>query len=484
MLVHPLYPQEVGYEELNIRPPPLGILYLASVLRENGFEEVSVLDADILSLKREDFAKTVESKQPEIVGISSLTATYFSAISFAREVKRVVPESKVVLGGPHVSFLSREVLRKNSCIDFIVRGEGEFTFLELCKALLDDSRVSGKTDFYKVNKINGIAFRADGEIVQTKDRPYIMDLDVLPFPARDLLPFDKYETSKGRKNFTTIIASRGCPYGCYFCATSPFWGRKWRARKPLKVVEEMEACINDFNVHTFFFGDDSLNHSPANLEKLCDLIIEKGVFEDAGWWCQARADRVSLKLLNKMKKAGCTLVLYGVETGSQEGLDKIGKRESIKAIKRTFELTHRVGIETIGTFILGLPWDTEKSIKKTIEFAKILDPTHVQFTIFTPLPGSQGWKDMVDEYGLEGDICWQKFTWYSDPTAPSKGLNPCKKVQNLEETLIKAYFQFLFRRKQLPKFVLNPVYRRFSLVGIKKLACYFLKKHGIIKTKI
>ena len=128
MLVHPLYPQEVGYEELNIRPPPLGILYLASVLRENGFEEVSVLDADILSLKREDFAKTVESKQPEIVGISSLTATYFSAISFAREVKRVVPESKVVLGGPHVSFLSREVLRKNSCIDFIVEVRGSSLF--------------------------------------------------------------------------------------------------------------------------------------------------------------------------------------------------------------------------------------------------------------------------------------------------------------------------------------------------------------------
>ncbi|MEX2720900.1 MAG: radical SAM protein [Candidatus Wukongarchaeota archaeon] len=485
LLVQPPYPQELGYEGLNIRPPPLGILYLASILRQGGFEEVSVLDANILGLKQEDFAKIVESEQPKIVGISSLTATYFSAIRFAREAKKISPDSKVIFGGPHVSFLSSEVLRLNRCVDFVVRGEGENTFFELCKALLNSDYGGavdgGRTDFHG---IRGITFRTDGRTVQTEDRPYIMDLDILPFPARDLLPFDMYETSKGRKNFTTIITSRGCPYGCYFCATSPFWGRKWRARKPLKVVKEMEECINEFGVHTFFFGDDSLNHSPAHLEKLCDLMIERRVCEEAEWWCQARADRVSPKLLQKMKKAGCMLVLYGVETGSQEGLDKIGKREEIGTIKRTFELTHRVGIETIGTFILGLPWDTEEGIRKTVEFAKILDPAYVQFTIFTPLPGSQGWEDIIKECGLKDDIDWQRFTWYSDPTTVSKGFNPCKSIQDLEEMLIRAYLQFLFRKKQLPKFVLNPVYRSLGKIGIKRIAYYFLRKHGLIKTKI
>lgn len=359
--------------------PPTGLAYLAAVLEESG-QSVRILDANALNSSSRDVLQTVEDYGPTIVGITSTTPTFGSAIGIANAVKEAHPEILVVMGGPHPTILPEETVNEPG-VDLVVRGEGEYTLLEIMERYDGDVR--------KLRRVKGVVFRnpVTKKLVKTPPRPLIENLDKLPFPARHLLPMDKYRTAIAGNKFQLVLTSRGCPGRCMFCAKFVF-GAKFRARSPENIIEEIEFLRKNYDVREIDFMDDAFTCDAERVERLCDAMVEQGI--KIPWRCSGgtRVDMVGGRLLKKMKAAGCSQISYGVESGDDEVLRKIGKGVTTQDIREAFRKTREAGIETIAFFMLGLPFDTLETMEKTVQFAKELDPDYIQFTIATPLPGT------------------------------------------------------------------------------------------------
>jgi len=382
---------------MGLKAPPLGLAWIASVLEEHG-HEVKIVDSPTLGLSIGDFVEIVKSWNPDIVGLSSLTPTIRLAYKAARAVKAVDEGIKVVMGGVHVTFLWREVLEECPYVDYVVLGEGEESMPKLVEAL------EGKVE---LSEVQGIALRNEsGEAVWTGPwRP--VDLEKLPPPARQLLPMDKYTVFGKPVRVVHVMASRGCPYGCIFCATSYYFGRRVRYRRVEQVLDEVAECVDKYKTKTFAFTDDELTINRRWMESFIKGLRERGL--DIQWSCGARVDSVDERLLAKMFSSGCTMIYFGVESGSQETINKIGKRIDLKQAERVFEVIKRMGGSAVATFILGLPWETVDDMRKTVEFALKLDPDYAQFTYATPYPGTPLY-EMAKKYDLIVDRDWSHYT--------------------------------------------------------------------------
>jgi len=372
--------------------PPLGLLYIASVLLEKD-HKVELLDARALSLSKKDVEQEIARRKPDVVGISSMTFNISEAFDIAGIVKNVDKDIKVMIGGAHPTALPTETLEECKHIDIVVYGEGEETVPELMEA------IEGKK---KLETIKGIAYRDGGRIIRTPPRPLIEDLDIVPFPARDLLPWEKYQRLTHRtlfsksadKPYTTMMTSRGCPYGCVYCDKSAF-GRKWRARSAENVVAEIEHVVEKYKVGDISFHDDLFTLDRKRVIRICELLLEKGI--DISWACDARADTVDEEMLNMMKKAGCMTVCFGVESGNETILKNIQKSESLDEIRNAVKLARKAGLNVSAGFIFGLPGETLETAKATINFAKELNVDIAIFNIATPFPGSPLFKQLEKE---------------------------------------------------------------------------------------
>jgi magnesium-protoporphyrin IX monomethyl ester (oxidative) cyclase len=268
------------YQVMGLRAPPLGLAWIASVLERRG-HEVKIVDSPTLGLSIGDFVKIVESWSPDVVGLSSLTPTIRLAYKAAKAVKAVDEDIKVVVGGVHATFMWREVLEECPYVDYVVLGEGEETMSQLIEALEKEARPRG---------ISGIALRNEsGEAVMTGPwRP--VDLERLPPPARHLLPMDRYTVFDKPVRVVHIMASRGCPYGCIFCATSYYFGRRVRFRRVEQVLDEMAECIDKYKTKTFAFTDDELTINGRWFDSFLKGLRERGL--DIRWTCGSRVDSV------------------------------------------------------------------------------------------------------------------------------------------------------------------------------------------------
>lgn len=357
---------------------PLGLGYIAAMLAKRSLR-VGVVDAWAENLSAAEVAERVKKFGPEVVGISVLSPNYQAAASLLGPVRSAVPDCKIVLGGPHPSALPEDTLWENSEIDAAVVGEGDMTMLELVRVFQDGG---------DLGCVDGIAFRKGAEVVLNKARNPVKDLDSLPFPARGIFPIGKYRTHPpyGRKTpYMSLITTRGCPYKCAFCSNSVF-GRSYRGASPKKVADELEHLKKGFGVREVHFYDDDF---PLNFKRamaICDEIMQRGI--DIDWSCTARADNVSAELLKNMKRSGCWLISYGVESGDQEMLDRMRKAVTIEQIEEAFRLAREAGIGTLGYFMVGFPGETRQTIRKTIDFAKKLSPDFASWCIFVVFPGT------------------------------------------------------------------------------------------------
>ncbi len=410
----------------------LGILYLAAVLRENGFE-VNVLDCQASGVAYDYVERELEREKPDIVGITSTTLTYKPALRIAKIAKAVCPDLLVVLGGCHVTFWDFEALRECPYADVVVRKEGELTLLDIARKVQAGESLQG---------VLGITYRKNGEIIRSQDRPYIENLDKLPFPAHDLLPIEHLR-KKGGLIFP-VMTSRGCAFWCDFCTAVRMFGRKYRTRSPRNIADELERLESECSAEEVAFCDDLFTFDQERVRKLCLEIIRRRL--DLKWTCGTRVDMVSRDLLVLMKRAGCMGVWFGVESGSQGILDKMHKNISVAQTVRAFKWAREIGLRTLAQVIIGFPGETKQSAWETVRLVEMISPDEAGFyNVATPFPGTPLY-DMVIKNGWLKVKDFEKY----DTTKPIFE-TPWLSMKDIEKIRELAFLRFYLRPKILLK---------------------------------
>lgn len=372
--------------------PPLGLGYLAAYLKKNG-HEVSIYDGTLKNANLEDFITEIKMFLPDLVGISILSRGYQEAKKLIKLIKNEFRDLPVVIGGTQVTAAPKEVLSDLKA-DFAVVGEGEITLLELVKNLKNSKK-------YQI--IDGLAYWKEKNVVcLNKPRELIKNLDDIPFPAWNLMPPDKYRIVpilEPSKTFpiAPIMTSRGCPYNCSFCASNVTWKRKLRLRSVNNVLAEIELLKKEFGVKEIHFSDDNFTADVKRAEKICLEMIKRKI--NLPWQCPngVRIDKLPVSLIKLMKKSGCYAVGLGIESGNQEMLRSVNKQLDLKIVPSSLKNLKKEGIESYGFFILGLPGETKKTAKETINFALNNSFDRVWFNIFTPYPGSDSFLNWLKD---------------------------------------------------------------------------------------
>lgn len=409
-LINPSWTTIKGYEDSIRVPFPLGLAYIASYLQEHGIE-VKIIDALAegwrlrreeetriirVGLKHDQVADVVSGFAPDVVGISCMFTSQSNNLhEMAKAIKNWNPDVPVIAGGAH-SCAAPDIVLKDTNIDFVVQGEGEYTMLELIR------QIKASTSIFDVK---GVHFRHKNRTAFSGVREPILDLDSLPLPAYELLPMDEYfksgemglaPRSVTNKRWMSVITSRGCPYRCNFCSVNLVSGRKWRARSPRNVLDEIEHIKEKYGVRHIFFEDDNLTFDPARAETLFKGMIERGI--DITWETPngIRADRLTPGLIDVMKESGCIGLTIAVESGDQDFLyNTIKKNLDLKKLESAVGIIRDKGIDLSAFFIIGIPGETEKTVTRTINFSRKLARKGVRpyFNIAVPLIGTEMFHD-------------------------------------------------------------------------------------------
>lgn len=370
---------------------PLGIGYITSMLRKEHFN-VTPLNLYLGLESMDPLERLIKEKKPKIVGFSTMTENFLNGIRLARFIKKIHPSTTIIFGGPHVSVLIEETLSDNDVIDIIVRGEGEFTMLELARYFLRDE---GSLD-----DINGIAYRSNGRLSHTARRPLLKNLDVLPFPDRDIHDLDGLLNPRQMLDAKKVfITSRGCPGSCKFCAAAALAGGKYRMRSVDNIAEEIEDFKRKYGpLNYVFLGDDTVSADVSRLLKLCNLLKKEGVL----WSGESRVDAMTKDLALALKESGCVGLQFGVESGSQSLLDGMGKNITLEQILQAVKWCVEAKIAVMCSMMIGLPEDTEESIKQTVEFGEMLQKEYraaVVMSCTVAYPGTYYFRH-AEELGL------------------------------------------------------------------------------------
>lgn len=450
-LVNPPYPPSV-----HSHPPfiPLGIAYLGAVAEQAG-HQVTVVDCQAEKLTYETFKSRIAQIPSDVIGVTATTLLYKSAMKLITIAKQVQPHAVTMLGGSHGTFWDTNALNEYPALDIVVRREGETTFIEL----LD--KLQAKTS---LSNVLGITFRnKDGKIIQTPDRPYIENLDALPFPAHHLLPLESLK--RMGKILFPLISSRGCVYWCDFCSTVRMFGRGYRMRSPKNVVDEMQLVHDKYGVDQVTFYDDAFTVDRDRVMKICEELHARKL--NLKWDCGTRVDMVDRELLKTMHDAGCFAVWLGVESGSEAILGAMNKRIKLNQTRLAYKTAHDVGLMTIANTVLGFPGETEQTAWETIRFLKELNPDDVGFYVATPYPGTP----MYDQVIKNGWLRVTDFDKYD--TAGPTFETPWLKMEKLAEIRYKAYQQFYLR----PAYIFKMMRRggTYGRSAIKTSAAYALR---------
>lgn len=430
--------------------PPLGIGYLASYLSKYGqySYEFKIVDGNCCRNILDEVIKF----NPDLVGFTSLSPQIKDAIDLSCRLRSLRRDVRQFIGGMHVSALPEETLSKGN-FDLGVLGEGEQTFLEL-----SDLLAGGRFCAEAVKKINGVCFKENGIFFKTAPREEIAELDSIPPPARGLLNMKHYLSCnllvRGLigSQVTTVMGSRGCPFDCTFCSSKIVFKhpRQFSARY---VVEEVKNLVKEYNIKAVFFTDDTFTINQQRIREFCNLLIEEGLSRQIKWDVQGRADMIKpdmLALLKLMKEAGCVQIDYGFESGSQRILNFLKKSQvSLGDNKRAIRITKEAGLQVMGTFILGVPGETDKELEQTKNFIlqNLGSIDYFQTFIATPYPGTELYRICIEKNIVRRDYLEQvaqeeanpnKFICYTDTIAHDKIKEALKYLNKIAATKINA----------------------------------------------
>jgi len=372
----------------------------AAYVRERGVADVEVLDCKVLGIPFDRMLEIVKDKNPNVVVLGDILHYYggFAVQKYFNEaaagIKKKLPSAKIVVGGLWYSSLSTETLEQNPAIDFVVMGEGEVTFCELVEVLQ-----KGQVRF---EDIPGLASRKDGKIIWGPVRELIEDLDILPLPAYDLFPMDKYVGHTYWKPFVEIVTSRGCTHGCAFCyewsehdprAIKNF--NRWRAKSAKRVVDEVELLEKKFGTKVMVIQEDNFNINGRRVREFCEEKIKRGLHMKwvslgcASDWVRLEPD------VPLMKKAGMFMGVFGIEVANDDELRRLDKGITVGQIYKTIDILRKNDIAIVGDIMIGFDYDTEEIVKERFAFAEKVDPDVMWVGYLTPPPGSPIWKDAV-----------------------------------------------------------------------------------------
>jgi radical SAM superfamily enzyme YgiQ (UPF0313 family) len=428
---------------------PIFLSYAVALLREAGIE-AHFLDGVCDEHGIESYAAAVGRIAPDFVAMECSTPSIDHDLASVRAIKALRPGTFVALMGSHATYFHRQILADNPEVDAIIRGEFEITVRETALALREGKSLA---------EVAGLTWRDGAAIQATPDRPFDGDLDAWPYPARDIVPMEKYQTAQyqGRKG-TFMLSSRGCPYRCTFCLwPGTMVGRDFRARRPEAVVAEMEHLVREHGVDDIYFDDDTMTIDRARMMEICRLIGERGL--KVHWISMGRVDTVDEEMLTAMRRAGCDNVYLGVESGSPEVLKRLKKGITLDQVERAFRAARRAGVKTQAFFMLGGPGETRETLKETIEFAIRLDPDNAQFAAAVPYPGTEMYEESVRKGYLKAKT-WEDYA-ARDIVLETETLSRL----DLERARLEAYRRFYLR----PRFILRTLGRLTSMRELRRV---------------
>ncbi len=441
--------QQPTKELLVIPPlPPTDLMYMAAIAEECGFEAM-IRDYS----QGGDFEKDLKDFKPHYLAANIATPTFISDMAAVKRAKEIFPGiCTIVKGAPFLTY-NTNTIYENPFIDYVIMGEPELTLKDILEGVPD-------------NEIQGICYRENFQAVKNENRPFIENLDILPFPARHLVDNSVYKRPDNGKIQAVIKVARGCPFHCFFCLATPVSGAKVRRRSAENIIEEIRICVEKYNIRNFLFWSDIFNLDKDWTIDLCKKIIESGL--KITWSSNSRADTMDDEMAKMMYKSGCRLVSLGVESGSQMILDNIGKKITLDDIRNTVKILKKNKIKIYNYFVIGLPWETEQTVEETVKFAIELDSNFISFYTATPLPGTKYFNYAMINKLTEGNLDFRNA--YYQPVVKSHELSK----DRIFELHKKALKRFYLR----PKFILKTL---LSLRSFEEFKNYFAAGINLIR---
>lgn len=443
--------QQPTKELLVIPPlPPTDLMYLASIAENCGFEAI-IRDYS----QGGNFEADLKEIQPNYLVANIATPTFKSDMMAVQLAKEIVPSiCTIVKGAPFLTY-NTNTIYENPFIDYVIMGEAELTLKDILDGVPD-------------NEILGICYRENFQPVKNDKRPFIDNLDILPFPARHLVDNSIYKRPDNGKVQAVVKVARGCPFHCFFCLATPVSGAKVRTRSPENIVAELKECVEKYNIKNFLFWSDIFNFNREWTLELCQKIIESGL--KITWSSNTRADTMDDEMAKMMYKSGCRLVSIGVESGSQKMLDNIGKKITLDDIRNTVKILKKNKIKIYNYFVIGLPWETEETVEETIKFAIELDSNFISFYTATPLPGTKYFAYAMLNKLVEGNLDFRSA--YYEPVVRSEHLSK-ERIFELHKQAVKRFYL-------RPKFILKTLLSLRSFAEVKN---YFIAGMNLLLKK-
>lgn len=430
--------------------PPTDLMYLAAVAEKAG------LEAKINDYSQNgDYEADLKEFNPDYLVVNIATPTLEHDLDAVKKAKEICPNVITIAKGAAFLTLAERIIKEHNELDFGILGEAENTLKEI---------LEGKPKA----EIFGLYYKENDDVKFTGNRPFIEDLDSLPFPARHLVDNNIYRRPDNNKVQATIKVSRGCPFHCFFCLATPVSGAKVRRRSPENIVAEIKECVEKYNIKNFLFWSDIFNIDKDWTMKLCQAIIDSGL--KITWSANTRADTADLEMAEMMYKSGCRLVSIGVESGSQYMLEKMGKKITLNDVRRTVKVFKKAKIRIYNYFVIGLPWETEETVEETIKFAIELNSDFISFYTATPLPGSRFYDYALEHNLFDKETSFENAYYY--PAVNTHNLSR-ERVFELHKSAIKRFYL-------RPLYILKMLSRIRSFAEIKN---YFIAGMNVLLRK-
>lgn len=450
-----------------VQRPPDWLAYATAVLEKEG-HHVTLLDAAAKNMPRKDVYHKIKSFSPDILVTDTTTPSIYNDIEIAAECREITG-CKIIAVGPHATALSEEIIvESKNAIDIVARGEYDLIVKNTINAIERDMPLS---------TVDGITYKENNKIFFNKNAAYIEDLDTLPYPAWHHIRIKDYFDGGKLYPFIDMIAGRGCPHRCSFCLyPQVMHGHKYRLRSAKNVVDEMEFDKKMYPyIREIFFEDDTFLGNVKRAKEICDEIIERRL--DITWSINCRCDVVDTELFQKMKKAGCRMMLIGPESGSQNILNNVNKNLKVETIKRFVKTAKQFGLQIHSCFVMGLPGETKETIKETIRFAYELNTDTIQFSAAVPFPGTSFYDWAVKNNYINAKK-WSDWLNEGEQTAVIN--YPHLSQKEITAAVDTALNHFYFRPKKILQLLVNTrgniwdLYRKMK--GAKNFISYNIQK--------
>jgi len=453
-----------NFSELSFREdgvgyvPPLTLLTVAALFEKAGVE-VQLLDIDAERLTYNQVLERINRFAPDLLGFTLSTYSFHPIMRWIKKLKKNtgIP---VIVGGMHAGLFSEEIMTYPE-IDYIIIGEGEEPIPDFVRAFQNGRKFDG---------VKSIGYRKNGQVFIDKTTRVVKDLDSIPFPARHLIKNELYSNVlTKKKNFTAMLSARGCPYRCSFCNQNK---ASYRFRSPQNLFAEIKENYEKYGIREFDIYDTTFTANKKRVLDICEMINNEGL--DVSWTIRSRVDTVNGQVLDAVKKAGCHTIMYGIESSNPEILKQMHKDISIEKVRNTIEYTHKIGIETLGFFMLGYPGETRETMEDTIRFSLELPLDYAQYTVIVPYPDAEIY-EYYRKNGLED--YWREYTLDAAKERKLELIGAQVTREEAGRCVAAAYRRFYFR----PRIIWHRVAKLTSYSEFKRMAVGAL---GILKNWI